>query len=120
MAKILVSIAAAQANLFIKYNKPSDIIPFKGKFPLLENYKIEDYNKIIFNTQFVEDCPDWVQDILLKGQRMYLIDSNFRNYLKDNGISIDEFHKKSNSDKADELIRFLNANSLSISSLKIN
>ena len=119
MAKILVSIAAAQANRYIKEKKPSDIIPFKGNFPLLENYKYDKYNDAIFHTEFVEDCPDWVQNVIKKGQRIFLIENGFKDYLRNNGISLITFSKMNNADKADELVRFMNTSSLTLDDLKI-
>lgn len=119
MGKILVSIFAGKANHYIREKQPSELIPFKGEFPILPEHKSEEYNNAIFNTEYLEDCPDWVQDIVLKGERVYEIVEGFNQYLKDNNISIEDFKKKKSSDKATELMRFFNANSLTIDNLHI-
>ena len=120
MGKILVSIFAGKANHYIREKQPSELIPFKGKFPILPEYKSKEYNDAIFNTEYLEDCPDWVQDVVLKGERVYNIIEGFKEYLRNNNIPIEDFKKKNNSDKATELIRFFNANSLTLDSLVIN
>lgn len=115
--KNLVSIFAAKANKYIKEEKPSELIPFKGEFPILTTDKYQDYNDVIFNTGYLEDCPEWVQEVILKGERIYEIENSFIDYLRNHNIPIESFKKKSSSDKATELMRFLNANSLTLNSL---
>lgn len=116
---MLVSIYAGKANQCVTKDVPSDLIPFKGKFPILPEYLTEEYQDTILKTEEVKDCPDWVQDVLVKGERIYTMDKEFREYLKNNGISVEFFKKKSSADKATELYRFLDANSLTLNSLKI-
>ena len=120
MGKLLVSIYAAKADLMINSKVPSDLIPFKGKFPLLLSVLRGYWVEICDNTMYVEDCPQWVQDIILKGARMTDIHDGFVYYLKQNNISIEAFKKKNKRDKATEIKRFLDANSLTPDSLKIN
>lgn len=117
--KILISQFAGKANLYIFSKKPSEIVPFKGNFPLVENYKITDYNNEILNKEYLEDCSEWVQKVVLAGEKMYNIDKGFREYLNDNNIPIEEFMKKSNSEKANELVRYFNSRFLSLDDLKI-
>jgi hypothetical protein len=120
MGKMLVSVFAGKANHYIREEKPSELIPFKGEFPLLPEYRSSDYNEIIFNTEYLEDCPEWAQKIILNGERIYEIENGFKDYLNTNHIPIEKFMKMKSSDKATELIRFFNANSLTFDSLKIN
>lgn len=119
MEKLLVSIYAGKAERMINSKKPSELIPFKGDFPLLPQWRRSDWNEIIDNNMYVEDCPKWAQDIMMKGSRMHDIDIDFMYYLQKNNIGVEEFTKKSNSDKATELMRFFNANSLTIDNLNV-
>lgn len=118
MKKNLVSIAAAQASRYIKLKRPSNLIPFIGNFPLLEENKYDDYDEVIYKTQYVEDCPEWVQNLIIKGQQMFLVDKAFEDYLLKKEIKPSDFLTKKNSDKATELIKFLEENSLTLNSLK--
>ena len=103
----------------MRASKPSEYIPFKGEFPLVDVYSSDKYNEEIFNHEFLEDCSDWVQKIILQGQQMYLIETDFKDYLKRNGI-FEKFLSMSASDKSTELVRFMNAANLSFERLKIN
>lgn len=119
MSKLLVSIYAGKAERVINSKRPSNLIPFKGDFPLLKQWRRDDWNKILDDIMYVEDCPEWAQDIMIKGARMCDIDDGFTQYLKDNNIPVEDFKKKKSSDKATELMRFFNANSLTIDNLHI-
>ena len=119
MGKILVSVFAGKANHYIREKQPSDLIPFKGEFPILPDHRAEEYNNAIFSTEYLEDCPEWVQDVILRGEKVYSIVEGFTEYLKNNNIPIEDFKKKKNSDKATELMRFFNANSLTIDNIHV-
>ena len=120
MKKLLVSKYAGKAERVINSKKPSNLIPFKGKFPLLPQWRRDEWNEIIDNNMYTEDCPTWAQDIMFQGSRIVDIEDNFVYYLQQNNIPIEDFKKKNNSDKATELVRFFNANSLTLDSLVIN
>ena len=90
-----------------------ELVPEYAKDKVWEN------NEEIFNHEFLEDCSDWVQKIVLQGQQMYLIETDFKDYLKRNGI-FEKFLSMSASDKSTELVRFMNAANLSFERLKIN
>ena len=55
MAKIIVSIAGAKVKNIVGKKKPSKLIPFNGQFPLVESYRIDDFNEEIRNKQYL-DC----------------------------------------------------------------
>lgn len=120
MNKLLVSIYAGKAENVINFKKPSVLIPFKGDFPLLKQWQRNSWNEILDNEMYVEECPLWAQKIMIQGARMFDIEEGFKSYLHQNNIPIEQFNKKSNSDKATELIRFFNASSLTLDSLNIS
>ena len=66
MAKIIVSIAGAKVKNIVGKKKPSKLIPFNGQFPLVESYRMDDFNEEIRNKQYLDDCSDWVQDAIVK------------------------------------------------------
>lgn len=119
MAKILVSKTAGEASFYIRKDKPSKLIPFKGEFPLLDPAFEKEYWEIIDSHEFVEDCPEWFQNVIFKGQRIARMDKAFKEYLNNAGI-YDEFLKMKSSEKSTWLVRFLNANSMDIEALQIN
>ena len=70
MGKVLVSIAAAQASPYVRASKPSEYIPFKGEFPLVDVYSSDKYNEeIFFADNNVFPCPDAL--CLRQRQRRY-------------------------------------------------
>jgi hypothetical protein len=115
-----VSKLAAMANDYIQSTRPSEIVPFKLSEALLEPYRAEDYYRIIENTMLIDDCPDWVQTIINKGRHMYEIERGFKEFLESGNISVEDFKKMSSADKATELVRFFDSNSLTKECLKIN
>ena len=115
-----MSIAAAQVKPYIAEKTPSKLIPFKGNFPLLPAYKEDEYYKIVNDTPHVSESPQWVQDIILRGQTIFNMEERFKNYLRDNNISLDDFKKKSSADKSTDLMRFMNANCVGFESLNLS
>ena len=118
MGKVVLSKIAGLVQPYIREKKPSEYVPFKGQFPLLEPNQYEDYQKEIEGKMWLEDCSDWVQDIILKGEQIAIIDRGFVKFLRDNNKYTDFISMKS-SEKADELIRYMNANCMELSAIRI-
>lgn len=116
----IVSKIGARAMEFVFESKPSDLIPFSGNLPIVPNYLRDKFEEEVMNKMYISDCSDWVQSAIYKGNDIYNIHYDFLNYLKKSGIGEDNFKKMNNSDKATELIRFLNANSMSLEYLQID
>ena len=119
MEKIILSRAAGEASPYIRKQKPSELIPFKGDFPLLDDSKNEEWWKWMNSTDTLQDCPEWMQKVIFAGQRIARIEQSFVEYLKEVGI-FEEFPKMKSSDKSTWLVRFLNSHSMDIESLQIN
>lgn len=119
MNKIRVFDVANEVLGIVSQKKPSPFIPFKGNFPLLSPALEEEYGKEITSSKNLDEVPLWVQDIINKALKIKRMDDSFVGYLKYNGI-FGEFNKMSSSDKATELMRFLNANSMSLEYLNID
>lgn len=119
MNKIKVFDVANEVLGIVSQKTPSPFIPFKGSFPLLSPALEDEYGKEITSGKYLDEVPLWVQDIINKALKIKRMDDGFVEYLKYNGI-FNEFMKMSSSDKATELIRFLNANCMSFEYLKID
>lgn len=115
----LVSVVAGRANKYVSLKKPSDLIPFKGKFPLLEPWQSEAFHKAIEETERIEDLPKDIQDIVMKGSRIALMVEGFQSYLNKNGMQPSDFQKLSNSKKSDYLVGWMNEDCIDFSQLTI-
>ena len=99
--------------------KPSRFIPFKGNFPLCPVWREDDYWAEITSGKLFKDVPEWCQDIINKGLKIKAMEDGFIKYLKDNAL-FQQFPKMSSADKTTELVRFMNANSLTFEYLNID
>lgn len=115
----LVSVVGGRAVKYVGLKKPSQIIPFKGNFPLLEPYQIDLYNEAIQNTEKLEDLSDEFQKATEKGNRIALLEEGFQRYLESYNISVDAFMKMKNTDKSDKLMNWLNHDCIDFSQLTI-
>lgn len=120
MEKILLS--KQGGGVIVRYifeERPSDYVPFKGTFPLLPAWRQTEYYNQLDSHEYLEDCPDWMQTAVLKGEQMVAIDQGFQDWLQKNG-KLDNFFKLSKSDKASLLVKFMDENCLDIQRLQIN
>lgn len=115
----LVSVMGGRASKYVALKKPSKIIPFKGKFPLVELYQQRDYFEAIQGTEKLEDLSKEFQEITEKGNRIALFEEGFKMYLDSYGITVDDFLKLSNADKSDKLLDWLNKDCIDLSQLTI-
>lgn len=115
----LVSVVGGRAAKYVGLKKPSEIIPFRGNFPLLEPYQIALYNEAIQNTEKLEDLSDEFQKVTEKGNRIALLEEGFQRYLESYNISVSDFIKMKNNDKSDKLMNWLNHDCIDFSQLKI-
>ena len=115
----LVSIVGARASRYVDLKTPSKIIPFKGNFPLLEPYQVASYYEAIQNTMNLEDLSEELQRVTEKGNRIALMEEGFKEYLESNRLSIEDFMKLKNSEKADKLIAWMNKDCIDFTQLTI-
>ena len=118
MEKIL-SVQGGKATQYIFKDKPSKYVPFKGKFPLAEEYQQKIIYERIQNNKHLDDIPEeWIRELIVKGEKMYDIEDAFQDYLRDMG-KFDGFLKLKNSEKADLLLSFMDKNCISMEALKM-
>lgn len=115
----LVSSIASRAESFVYRDKPSDLVPFKGEFPIVPIWRREEFHKTVRSTMWINECPSWIQKALLQGDEICRIHEGFESWLDETGIGEKGFKKMSAADKSTELIRYLNANSLGLEHLNI-
>lgn len=120
MREKLLSVIGARASKFVNKEVPSELIPFKGNFPLLPSYKSEEFYEAIRNNQFLEDISEDLQNIIIKGNRIAIMHEGFENYLLDRGFSKYDFIKMKNSEKSNFLIDWMNISCINFSQLKID
>lgn len=115
----LVSVVGGRANRVVSLAKPSELIPFKGKFPLLEPWQSESFHKAIEETMYIDDLPEDIQSIVMKGNRIVLLEQGFQKYLSEVGLKVSDFLKLSNSEKSNYLIQWMNKDCIDFDQLKI-
>lgn len=104
----------------IKEKQPGNLIPFKGDLPLLEPWQEDLFRKGTSgeDKMYLQDCEPWIQDILIKAQRIRDIEDGFREYLITNSI-LESYFNMNIKKKAEEISRFLSISSLDVSCLTI-
>lgn len=115
----LVSVIGGKASLYVTKTKPSELIPFRGKFPLIENYQKEDFFNAIENTQYVEELSPEFQRIVELGYRIATFEDGFIEYLSQFNITPQKFVELSNVEKSDKLLEWLNKDCIDFSQLTI-
>lgn len=116
--KILLSIQGGRSSVYCGKRVPSEYIPFKGKFPIVEDYRLNELYKQIRDHRFLDECDEWVQDAIIKADRIFLMEKYFIEYLEKEG-KLDTFHDLSNSEKATLLVRYMDSECLGWDSLRI-
>ena len=103
----IVSVVAGKADNYVRSKKPSEIIPFRGKFPLLEYMDYDEWSKAIGTTKYLEDLPEKWQRVALLGARVSDFEESFKRYLLEYGLSEDDFLKLENTEKSDKLVDWM-------------
>jgi hypothetical protein len=118
MRKSITSKAAGCAETYLFAEVPSRYIPFRGTFPVVELYQRDKWHEELHGHFYLEDCSEWFQETVAKAQKMQAIEEGFKDFLKTIG-SYNDFEKLKASEKSDLLVRYLNANSMTLNYLNI-
>lgn len=119
MKEVKVFDIANKVMTIVSKKTPSRYIPFRGNFPLLQPWQEDAYGEEITSEKNLSEVPEWVQDIILKADKIRRMDEGFEEYLRTNGIFHNWF-SLSSSEKATELYRFLDSNCMTLEYLNIN
>ena len=118
MKKQIVSKAAGRAEIYLFSKTPSNYVPFRGEFPVVENYQRDKWFEELNNHFYLEDCSEWFQETVAKAQKMEAIDEGFKDFLQERG-SFDGFGKLNAAEKSDLLLKYMDANQITLNYLKI-
>jgi len=120
MSEVLLSQFAAGTIVgYIFAERPSVYVPFKGDFPVLPKWRLEEYNENLDKCKHIEDCPEWMQMAIVKGERLRSIDEGFQAWLKKNG-KFNDFLKLDKGEKATLLVKYFDDSCLGLDALQIN
>ena len=111
MARIILFNVINDTMSIIREKRPSKLLPFRGNFPLLSPGREILFNNAIEGKTYLDECPNWVQQILIKGQRIADIENGFYEFLKNNGIQV-TYNSMTGAQKAEEIKRFFNSSIL--------
>jgi hypothetical protein len=88
-----------KTQFIVQEKTPSRFLPFKGNFPLVTPGK----QILFFNgtdgKKWLEECDDWIQQILLKANRIADIENSFINYLDNKKIKYGDYLRMSGKEK---------------------
>lgn len=104
--------------LYIDKKRPSQLLPFRGNFPILNPAQMDLFRIACENKTYMDEIPDWAQQAIIKAQRIATIENGFKEHLLKNGI-LPEYMKMNGKDKAEEIKRFFNTTILDIEDLEI-
>lgn len=102
----------------IKAKRPSRFLPFRGNFPIINPGQEALFNAGCEGKTYLDECEPWIQQALIKAQRIADIENGFYSYLKSNNLDV-SYHKMSGKEKADEIKRFFNTTILDVEDLII-
>jgi len=119
MKKQILSKVASNAAHFLFTEKPSEVVPFSGNFPILPAYKYDKWREEFENNFWLEDCSEWFQETVRRATKMETVDSGFTQFLIELNL-LNNFNELNNSKKADLLMKYLNANSMTLEHLNIS
>lgn len=105
--KELLSSLGGKATQYIFKKKPSRYIPFKGNFPLAQDWQHKQISDAIHNHKYLDEIEDEnIQTIISKGAKMFDLENSFTDFLDKIG-SLEKFPKLKADEKADLLVRWM-------------
>lgn len=115
----MLSVQGGRVTRYVFLSEPSELIPFTGNFPILQEYQKTAFYEEIQQHMYLEECSDWVQEAVLKGDDIYLIETGFKNYLRKHDIGEEEYIGMDAGEKQRILYDFLDDSSLGRERLNI-
>ena len=115
----MCSVAGGMAGLLVDREIPSRLIPFRGKFPLLDMIETIRFREAIRSTMWIEDLPPKFLYAAAEGSRIARLEREFRHYLSRNGLKSGDFEKLEDAEKSEWLQRWMEADSVSADDLVV-
>ena len=111
---LIASIRIGKVTDVMYASKPSDLLPFKGKFPLVSFMDQSTFLKRAGSEHNFKDLPNDVKLITRKAEKIKWLHNSFRDYLTKEEISSKEFKSKNPKTKQEILYRWLFSNKMDI------
>jgi hypothetical protein len=99
--------------------KPCDLLPFKGKFPLVDPNDQKVFLDKTMETHLYKDCSDAIKSVVVKAEKIVFIHDAFCDFLDLKAMSKADFKSKNPKTKQDLLYSFLFSNCMDIGVLEI-
>jgi len=115
----MCSVAGGMAGLLVDREIPSRLIPFRGKFPLLNMIEAIRFREAIRSTMWIEDLPPKFLYAAAEGSRIARLEREFRHYLSRNGLKSGDFEKLEDAEKSEWLQWWMEADSVSADDLVV-
>ena len=115
----LVSRVAVKAKKFVIQKQPSQLIPFKGTFPIIPLYQIDSYVQETREKAYIHEMTPEFQKAAIQGYEMAVLEDGFTEYLLRSGITVPDFLRLKNSEKATYLMRWLDTDKIPYEKLNI-
>lgn len=115
----MCSVAGGMAGLLVDREIPSRLIPFRGKFPLLDMIEARRFREAIRSTMWIEDLPPKFLYAAAEGSRIARLEREFRHYLSRNGLKSGNFEKLEDAEKSEWLRWWMEADSVSTDDLVV-
>lgn len=118
--EMLCSVVGGRALQYVRLSKPSDIIPFKGSFPLLDAADYALFRKAIEETELLTDLSVKWQKIAEKGNLIAILEEGFKSYINnETAYTVEEFKALSNAEKSNILVAWMNRDGIDVSKFKV-
>lgn len=115
----MTSIRVGKVTDVLYENKPSKLLPFKGKFPIVESLDITTFlNRTMLHHNF-EDLDNDVKLLIRRGEQVKWLHNSFVQYLETKGIGENQFTAKNPKIKLDILYDWLFSNKMDIGILEV-
>ena len=93
----------------LRAKQPGKYLPFIGDLPLIKTAAEEELFRVgCEGKTYLDECDNWIQQIIIKMQRIRAIDNGFRDFLEMNGI-LKKYVKMSSDEKVVEIQRFVDS-----------
>lgn len=90
------------------------LIPFKMKFPILNELDYNGFSKVVMGYPKYEDLPKFIKEKVEIAEKVKFYDVSFKNFLQLRKISENEFKNKNPKTKLDILYEWLFENKLDV------
>jgi hypothetical protein len=115
----ICSIRIGKITSVLYEKRPSDLIPFKGDFPLVNVLDKMSFLDRTMKYHLFDECENDIKLAVYKAEKILFLHNSFKNFLFINSISEKDFKSKNPKIKQDILYKWLFKNKMDIGALEI-